>query len=310
MFDELPAAPQSIGDLIGRSFRIYRRQIGAVFRVLLGPTILAALGALGIQFFFYHMLDNSIKPAYLAYIAFGLSILLVAAAKWMLTIRQLAFVRLTAGFDTSFESANRLLGTQKWKVLLLCLAGIFTLILFTAFWGTILVGSSLAVKVNPILAALAAIFLIICPFGIALSLALVVLVLFLSFCVLACEGGGTGTTLRRGVSLTLGDFWRAFAFGLLLYVVLAALTIPLSVPLLIASGFDMYQHGLTSPSDYESYQMPLYLMVISHAWEALLNMLLWPVAFMSFGLLYQDLRLRQEGLDISRQLESLTRKAV
>lgn len=309
MFDDPPAKPQTVGDLIGRSFRLYRRHLGLVFRTLLGPTIIAAVGALGIQFYIYRIMENSIQPAFVPYIACTGSVLIVLMANLVLTVRQLAFVRMAAGFDSNYATAHQWMSRRKGQLFVLFLIGFGVLFLLLTFWVIEILVAALLTKAGLAMTVIAAGGLLMAPIGIMVSLCVLFLVGFISLSVLACEKHPIGSIINRGLSLTFGDFWRTLAFGLLLYAVVTAITIPLTLPLFIVSGLDVYQHGLTSATDYESYQMPLYLMVFSQIYQSLLNMLLWPVAFMAFGLLYHDLRLRQEGLDIRRQLDALERTA-
>src|SRR4030095_1145980 len=49
LFDPPSDHPQSVCDLIGRAFRVYRRKIPLFFKVLIGPTIFATVGSLGLQ---------------------------------------------------------------------------------------------------------------------------------------------------------------------------------------------------------------------------------------------------------------------
>ncbi len=311
MFDDPPAKPQSVGDLIGRSFRLYRSHFNLLFRTLMGPTIVAALGALGIQFYISRLMESTaVRNDPLPYAVIGVSIIVVMIAKWILTVRQLALVRMAAGFDHNYATAHIWLSKRKWRVLLLCF-GIFGVsVLAVGVWTVELVFATQLAKGSAADTLLASVGILVAPLGIAASILLIVLISFITFAVFACEDQRVSTVINRGFSLTFGDFWRTIAFGLLLYATVAFITIPLSLPLVAASAFDMYQHGLNSSVEYDAYQMPLYLMVLSHVWESLINMLLWPVAFMAFGLFYHDLRLRQEGLDIRRALDVLERKSL
>ena len=309
MFDDPPGKPQTVGDLIGRSFRLYRRQIGLLFRTLIGPTIFAAIGALGLQFFIYRAIDNSMEPVYMPYVACAGSLMVLLVANLVSTLRQLAFVRMTAGFDNNYATAQQVVSRQKWQLLALFVIGFGASVLFTIFWVVVIVVAAILTKAGSLamVAGVAAMFAT--PFGLLVGTNTFVVVGFLAICVLACEKQGIGTVINRALGLTFGDFWRTLGFGLLLYTVIYAISIPLTLPVIVASGIDVYQHGITSANERELYEMPLYLMVLTQSYQSLVNMLLWPVSFMAFGLFYHDLRLRQEGLDIRRQLETLERSA-
>lgn len=311
MFDCPPAKPQSVGDLIGRSFRLYRSHLSLLFRILIGPTTVAACGALGVQFFLSKLMESTAaRTDVLPYAVIGISFIVVLIAKWILTIRQLALVRMAAGFDSNYATAHTWLNKRKWRVLLLASAIFGATVLVVGVWTIELVLATQLLKGNTAETLLASAGLLLAPIGTAFSILLIMLLSFITFSAFACEDQRLSTIINRGFSLAFGDFWRTVAFGLLLYATVVFTTIPLSLPLVAASAFDMYQHSLTSSADYDGYQMPLHLMVVSHVWEALINMLLWPVAFMAFGLFYHDLRLRQEGLDIRKELDVLERKVL
>jgi len=123
--------------------------------------------------------------------------------------------------------------------------------------------------------------------------------------VLACEDLPLSATVNRGLSLASNNLGHTLTFGLLLFAAISALSYPLSLPVVAFTIVDSIQQELGSGSISEAYKLPLYLMVINQAWESLINMLLWPAMFLAYGLLYYDLRLRQEGLDIARTLEAL-----
>ncbi len=306
MFDAPPDTPQSIGDLIGRSFRLYRRHVTVFFRTLLGPTIVSAAGSLGMQYFITSGLKaGSLEKALLPAAAVAASFFLLMAAKWVLTIRQLAFVRMAAGFAGDYRESHENILRKKWQILLLSVFALAALVVLCAVWAVEIVLAIQVSKAGALLAIVSAIGALAAPFGLAFSVGFIVLSAFLASCVIACEDERMGGIVARGLSLACGDFWRACAFGLLLYVAVSLVTIPLSAPLFIASVTDAVQHGITAGSGTEAYQMPLYLMVLSQIWESLMTMFLWPTMFVAFGLFYHDLRLRQEALDLTRQLDAL-----
>jgi hypothetical protein len=147
---------------------------------------------------------------------------------------------------------------------------------------------------------------IICTAGLFLSIGLIFMVSYMILCVVACEDVNLSTAVNRGYNLILGDFWRSWSFSLLLLTAVSSLLYPLSLPLLFLTFGDALQQNIVS--DLDNYTLPVYVMVINQAWESLVNMMIWPVAFMAFGLYYYDLRIRQEGLDISRTLDELESK--
>jgi hypothetical protein len=307
LFEPPPGQPQSVGDLVGRSFRIFRRHVPLFFKVLLAPTIVATVGSLGIQWVANYGI-NTKHSVYLGVaIAVGLiSLLVLIAGKWLLTMRQLAFVRMTAGYALDYESAAKFVDERKWSVLAIyCLAVVG---LFASTVGWIILMALIAVLARGSTGAMALLVLgeILCTAGLFLSIGVIFMVSYMILCVVACEEVNISTAVSRGYSLILGDFWRSWSFAMLLITAVSSLLYPLSLPLLFLTFGDAIQQNVVS--DLDNYTLPVYVMVINQVWESLVNMMIWPVAFMAYGLYYYDLRIRQEGLDITRTLDELESK--
>src|SRR5262249_17529031 len=119
LFDPPSDQPQSVGDLIGRAFRVYRRNIPLFFKVLLGPTIFATGGALGLQWAITYGVSPESTHTISLPLLFGVivcSLVIVAIAKWVLVVRQLAFVRIMAGFAGDYPTAYQFVAQRKWAV--------------------------------------------------------------------------------------------------------------------------------------------------------------------------------------------------
>lgn len=305
MFDQSADRPQSCGDLIGRSVRTCRQHLPLIFKSLIIPTIVALAGAVGAQYSFPHLYEHKASeiPAY--GLIFGASLSIILVAKWILTIRQLALVRFTSGFAESYEESHRWLSARKWAVLLLCAAGFGAAVLVAAGWMIEIVLVAQIAKGGSIWPAIGGLGLLVAVPGFTLSTGTLIVCGFIACSILSCEQISVSNVINKAFKLTWRDFWRSVGFGLLVYLVITCIALPLSMPLVVISAFDAYQRGLLSGGDYDPYKMPLHLMVISHAWEGMLGMILWSIAFVSFGYFYYDLRVRQEGLDIRRQLEVL-----
>lgn len=312
MFEPPPDQPQSVGDLIGRAFRVYRRHIPLFFKVLIGPTIVSTFGALGLQWSVTYGAgggqSSQVELPLLIGIVSVSSIVLVIT-KWILTVRQLAFVRIMAGFARDYPTAYEYVRQRRWAVLGLYAIGAVFMVFSMGAWIVELSLTTFLPKVGLLMALLTVLGVVVGVVGVLATMALIVMVGFLVFSVAACENQPVGVLISRGISLTMNDFWRASAFGILLFIAISAISCPLSLPVVVLSLVDMFQQGVSSETLVDSYRMPLYLMVVSQVWESLVNMLLWPVIFMAYGLLYYDLRLRQEGLDLARRLDALEQQA-
>ena len=53
--------------------------------------------------------------------------------------------------------------------------------------------------------------------------------------------------------------------------------------------------------------MPVHIIMLNQAWEGLINMLIWPLFFLAFGIFYLELRVRSEALDLNSRLDVLIR---
>ncbi len=310
MFEPPSDQPQSVGDLIGRAFRVYRRNIPLFFRVLLGPTIFATIGSLGLQWAItYGVTPDSTQAMSLPLLSALViaSTIIVLAAKWILAVRQLAFVRMMAGFAPDYPAAYEYVSRKRWTVLALYLSGVALIVAAFVAWVLEMALTALLPKVGLVMAMLTVVGLLVGALGLLASVWLIVLVGFLVFSAAACEDVPLTTLISRGLSLTMHDFGRSLAFGVLLVIAITAISYPLTLPVVILSLVDMFREGLSSETIVGSYRMPFYLMVVGQVWESLVNMLLWPVIFMAYGLFYYDLRIRQEGLDLTMRLDALQR---
>lgn len=310
MFEPPSDQPQSVGDLIGRAFRVYRRNIPLFFKVLLGPTIFATIGSLGLQWAVtYGVTPEPTQGMSLPLLAalIIVSIIILLAAKWILAVRQLAFVRMMAGFASDYATAYDYVARRKWMVLALYLSGVALMVAAFVVWVLEMALMALLPRFGLAMAIFTVFGVLIGAFGLLGSVCLIVLVGFLVFSAAACEDVPLTMLISRGLSLTLNDFGRSLGFGVLLVIAITAISYPLTLPVVILSLVDMFREGISSETIVGSYRMPFYLMVVGQVWESLVNMLLWPVIFMAYGLFYYDLRLRQEGLDLTMRLDALQR---
>ncbi|MBI4532524.1 MAG: hypothetical protein HY711_01145 [Candidatus Melainabacteria bacterium] len=309
MFDSPPQQPQSLGDLLGRAFRIYRRNIPLFFKVLLGPTVVSAVGALGLQWAAtYGLTQTMLSSVLLLATLVTVSLIILLGADWILVLRQLAFVRMANGFAQDYTSAYAYMNQRKWQVLVLSLMSGLIMICAMLAWILALILVVMLPKTTPTFQVLSLGGAILGVVGFAGSTALILVISCLAFSILACEQRSVWELIGRGWDLIFSDLWRSLAFSLLLLLAVTAISYPLSLPVMILTIIDMCRHGLAAETLRESYTMPLYLMVINQVWESLIHMLLWPVIFLAYGLFYYDLRLRQEGLDVLQRLEGLERQ--
>jgi hypothetical protein len=309
LFDAPPDRPQSVGDLIGRAFRIYRRHIPLFFKVLLGPTLASAVGAVGLQWAVSYGIAMGTSWLPVTASVLSMSLILLIWAKWVLTLRQLAFVRITAGFADTYESAYSFISQRKWIILGQYLLAFITSIVLFGLWGALIAVVYFLPRMGLPSMVISLVGILLGITGMVASLCTIMLIGLLVFCVVACENETFGGSITRGFLLAFNDFGRTCSFVLLLFTAVTAISYPLSLPVVALSLGDVVHQGLNSPNLAQSYNVPMYLLIISQLWESVVNMLLWPVIFLAYGLFYYDLRQRQEGLDIIRSLDELESKA-
>lgn len=123
--------------------------------------------------------------------------------------------------------------------------------------------------------------------------------------VLACEDTNFFGVIGRTFQVMFQNPLRVLGFGLIMYVVLNAAAVPVTLPVLLVSAGDAAFRQMTGTLGGAEYLPSLWVIIFTQFWEALTQMVLRPVGFFAFGLLYLDLRHRADGLDIRRRLRNL-----
>lgn len=304
MFDSPPQQPQSIGDLIGRAFRVYRRQLSFFLKAQIGPSIGATIGRIILQYGVSTVMEikspHSMATGFVLGI-FGFLILLVSM--WLLLLRELAFARAVCGFSPDYNRAFQIVDQKKWLILGVAAVNFVLAVGVVIFWLLELALSAVFWQ-SAVVVSIAG--FVVGAVGIVISLLSVHVVAYIVFICSACEQKQRfGSLVERGFKLVTHDFFRALVFSILLIITVSLITYPLSLPVVLLSLFEFFRHGITSDAASAPVKMPMYFLVFSEVWESMVTMLIWPVTFMSYGLLYNDLRIRQEGLDVVRSLRVL-----
>jgi hypothetical protein len=300
--------PQGLCDLIGLSFRIWRRNLPLIFRVLILPTILyfAATGVL--QWCLTWGISNmSDLPKIIMAVAAGLAAILVffVALIW-LSIQQLALVRLFNGFAPDWQKA--LAYARKKFLVMLGLFGISVVLssVVMLIWFCILGLAGAVTATGPAGAILGSVGILFAVVGMFISVSMLMLVCLMGFSVLACEETTFFGVIGRAFNWTFKHFGRVLCFGFMFYVIFSVVSIPVSLPVIAVSVGDMFvnqiQNGAAASSTYRA---SLGVMLLIQFWEGLCSLLLRPVTVICFGLFYLDLRRRSDGLDLLRKLKEL-----
>lgn len=298
--------PMSAGDLVGRAVRYYRVNLPMFVKVLMWPTLTSIAAKVAMQWgttVVWNKEWGLIGPAVAATLI-GFIVLLVAT--FILTMRNLALVRLASGFADNFQSAYEFVRSRAGLLFGLIFVGHLMLFGVMMLWCGEIIVSSVMFKPGSALVYAVAVALVIGFVGLIATFAIFMMVGFLTMSIASCENRSFGALLSRGFALTFNDFGRAVLFGILLLATVSLLSWALSIPAVALSFFEVFRHGLASASG-DPAKMPMYVLVFSQAWESVVNMLLWPITWLAYGYFYYDLRVRQEGIDVVNGLKLLER---
>ena len=291
----------TVGDLIGRAIRIYRLNLKTWLPLLLWPTIICVLGRVILQGSLVALpeTDDTFISIACGFAALA-GIALVIVTKWILLVRQLAFVRLANGFSDSLSESLSYMSRRQWSVLGASVLVSCILTAVVGLWFLELIASGLLYRRDSILAIPSSLGIIFGIFAGALSCSFIYYVMFIIFAGIACESSGLTTLVSRGFKLAGKAVFRTLYLGFLIWLTAYLISFPLWLPPLILIGLDALRIG----SELNlSQDVPMHWQVISSAWEPLVEMVIWPITFLSYGFFYYDLRLRQEAVDVSLHLE-------
>jgi hypothetical protein len=113
--------------------------------------------------------------------------------------------------------------------------------------------------------------------------------------VIVVEGHGPFTALVRSLRLVFADFWRVLGVGLLLSILVSILA---AVPSGVVSSINNF--FLNDVNDFILSQS--ITIIVSN----LVNMVLLPVQIIGYTVLYYDVRVRKEGLDLALRAQEVT----
>lgn len=224
---------------------------------------------------------------------------------WLLMIKQIAFIRLASSFSPTYEDAIKWAETKKWTIIGLFLLFYAFVIAIIVAWGIELTVSALLVNKLP---AMGIPGLLVGCLGLVVSAFILSFYYMLIIAALSTETESWNVVISRSFSLMIKDLPRVYGFGVLLSVIVLVLSWTLTLPIVILTMVEVFRTGIGSGAaapKIAALNMPLYLMVISQLWQTVINMVLMPIVFITYGLFYRDLRVRQEGLDIVQGVQLL-----
>lgn len=304
MFEAPPSNPQTVGDIIGRAFRLFRQNVPLLLREQITPCIVMAVGHIIIQFAATYGLKNpkDIGLLLMGLGGFSVGMLISVVGLWFLTVRQFAFVRLANGLSENYREALNFAFGKKWTIIGLFFLSYFFCIGMVIFWGVeIGLSAVLGSKVLPV----AIVGILVGFFGLLVSIGLLSVYYLLMTSALACEEQRWTSLLGKVFHLLMHDVWRAIGFAILLSIIISIFSWTLSLPVVALAMFELFRSGFPTNHTDPATAMPFYCLVLSQFWQAIINMFLVPISFMAAGLFYRDLKVRQEGLDVEHHLNQL-----
>lgn len=311
VFEPPPQQLQSVGDLIGRSIRIYRKNIKLFFHVLLWPTVFLTASKVA---FHWGITSLSLRIDQKDWTMMGVSgvvallgMLSLLVVGLFLQLRQLSFIRLVTGFADNYADAYAYIMKRKWKIVGLIMLAYVAIIVCVIFWSVIISVCMAFFKANASTTYLLLAGMIFGLLGLAISVTVTCIALYFSFAVGACEDLSISGLFNRTFALVFQDFWRAGYFCTLLFVALMVITYPLSLPLLLVSIFEFMRQGMSPEFLTDPGKMPFYYTLFNQSWESVISIITWPISFMATGLFYYDQRMRKEGIDLVRRIELISK---
>lgn len=302
----------SIGDCVSLAVRQCRRDLRFLMGKLLVPSIIELFGKIFLVWgmrAFLSAVKNHTGDLTTGLIAFFIGFLICVPAEVWLTMRQLAYVRMTVNRSDDYEQASKDVRGKFWAVIFYAVVFYVTFIMWIFVWG-ILIGIVVGVmRVNPsTVLVMVPILLLMAGFA-GISLIILFLPLTLLFVVLACEEKNVFEALGRSYKMTFGRFPQTFGFAVTLLVTWFLLDLALTSALQIFYGFEYAKNGIYSGKAMASeIEVPMYLQIISSVWNSIVFMYLMPMFYMASGFFYYSMRMREEGMDLDLWLKRLQLK--
>lgn len=267
------------------------------------PTILLAISTTVLQFCLqYGFSGFSDFPRTVGIIGAAFSsFLLYIFALFYLAVQEIALVRLFTGFAPDWEKARAFsMKRLSWVIGLSFINLMMWGVLIAVFFCIIGI-STFSMSLPAAGPVLGTIGMIVGFFGIVITVSLMLLYLLVGFAVIACEETTFFGVIGRTFNWVGRYFGRTICFGFVFYIIFTAVSMPVSLPVVVVSVLDAWQSGSHAAAGAEpKLSMPVLMFV--QVWESVCGLLLRPLTVLSFGLYYLDLRQRSDGLDLFRKL--------
>ncbi len=294
---------QSVGDLVGRAFQIYRANITQWFRFLLFPTIFVLVSRIMVQSATAFMSAEKSSPLLVSIVVvlFGAACLTLLVARWLLLLRQLALVRIVNGLSSDLKDALKVVSGRQGALIAI---GAFLVLMVSVtsviFFLFVILCAFLFKRGSP-LSFIPILLVYGSMFGWFISLGFIHASGFLISCAAVCEKQRISQVIGRGFSLSGRAFFRTLLGGFLIMITIVLLGPPLWLPVFVFCALDAFRMGFEGSGN----SLPFHWQVLWSTWESLVDMVVWPICFIFFGLYYADMKVRQEGQDLSDNLAKL-----
>jgi hypothetical protein len=313
----IPLAPMTLGTILGASFRVLRRNprpvvgvslivqgIIAIVTIVVTSYALTSLGGILTRELAGALPSSSeIGTVFLAYLNdFGTAALGLIGTNILLGIVSLEVARATLGERLPLaalwrRARGRLLVLVGWALAMVAAI----VLLFGILIGLVVlaVAGAAGSSGNNVGGALVAIVLgLLLLFGGVIVLFWLGVKLSLVPTVLVIERLPLGRAMRRSWALTRGYFWRTLGIELLVWLILSVASGVIETPV---AGILLVVNGLTHPtgSGLDALAATDTLsVVITTVLKAIVATMTAIVSTASTALIYLDLRIRKEGLDL------------
>jgi len=296
---------QSVGDLVGQAFQIYRANIASWFKFLLFPTVFVLIARVLFQVSSAGIVTGKASGSKeLMILLFCVASLLAIGARWFLYLRQLALVRIVNGFSNDLIEASKAVIKRQGALIAVGFLIVLLIIGVSIACGTAVVASAFLFKKGSALAFVPIILVYASFFSWLVAMGFIHTALFLVSCAAVCEKDPISRVIAKGLSLSARAFPRTLLGGFLITVAITILAPSLYLPLIIFCAADAFRLGY----DASGGNLPFHWQVLWSAWESIVDMIVWPVCFIFYGLYYADMKVRQEGQDMADELAALRMK--
>jgi hypothetical protein len=294
----LDLRPLALAELLDRSFSVYKRHFWLFAGIMAVPASFAMVVAVLTGIVRTPISANTppeklfflILPAALGLIAF--SVVYLVVYMYALGATSIAVSELYLGRDTTVAAAYRRVRPLGGRLLLLI---IWT---FLSIFGACLLVGAVAVGFGLFLALLSRVLaVLVAPFAF-LGLIVVVVLMSVRFGVsvpaLAIENLPAATALKRSIELTSGNIGRVFL------IILCATVIAFATSLIFTGPF-----SLAALAVGPNTKGAILLNIAGAISGAIGGMLSGPIMIIGLAMMYYDLRIRKEALDLELLLANL-----